>query len=200
MENLPRFLTRLHVTGRVGDELAEGYFSVLQKGIPSRFWSFTLRNLHRFRIVIDDLCIRRRDSALLDGNAQHTRKDRLGGRGQRKMLLASSSVVPLGDKASATNNDDAVTPVANVVVKPLFCTVKFPGIYTHIRRRRPLPFSSASYCSHCTVHLSSSTDTNQETFDLNLRSTNATELRDKDSELTALDWQFKDSQFAAFSI
>lgn len=51
------------------------------------------------------------------------------------MLVASNSVVPLSGKASATDYDDAVAPVANVVIKPLSCTIKLSGIYTHIRRR-----------------------------------------------------------------
>ena len=57
MEDLARFLIRLHITGGIGNELTESDVSILFKGVSPFFRSFSFGYVHRFRVVIYNFCI-----------------------------------------------------------------------------------------------------------------------------------------------
>ena len=139
MKDLARFLTGLHITGRIGYELSEGDGAVLFKGIASWLRPFTLWHVHRFGVAINNSGIGRWDFALLNGDAQDAGKDGLGSRGHPKLLVALDAVVPLGDQSPAANDGDAVAPLLDAVVKPAFGAVKLLGIYACLPGRCARP-------------------------------------------------------------
>ena len=139
VEHRPGLFARLHISGGIRYELAEGNLAVFREGVATVLRACPFRHIHKFGPVIADLRIDRRQFPFGDGDAQYIRQHRLPRRRGRQLLIALDPMVPLDDELAAPNDREAVLAVFYALVQPDFGFVQAVRIEAGLIRGDRLP-------------------------------------------------------------